>query len=100
MDSKNFLKSKSIPDRKLAHHLHALSSTAKASAVKSYEHDDLLLSHTNQGLIEVESELERTWKVTQDEIVDSSAIGVASKAFSLKLEDFGPYSVDYTRNGR
>lgn len=44
--------------------------------------------------------MERTWKVGQDEIVNSSAIGVASKAFSLKLDDFGPYAIDYTRNGR
>lgn len=97
---KNYLKNKSVPDKKLAHHLQALTSSAKASSMKSYEHDDLLLPHSNAGLIEVETELERTWKVTQDEIVESSAIGVASKAFSLKLEEFGPYSIDYTRNGR
>lgn len=88
------------PDKKLAHHLTALSSSAHASAVKSLEHDDLLLPHQNHGLMEVETEMERTWKVGQDEIVQSSAIGVASKAFSLKLDDFGPYAIDYTRNGR
>ena len=50
--------------------------------------------------MEVETEMERTWKVGQDEIVGGSAIGVAAKAFSLKLDDFGPYAIDYTRNGR
>jgi hypothetical protein len=100
MQSKDFLKSKSIPDQRLAHHLSALSSVAKASSAKSYEHDDLLLSHSNAGLIETESELERTWRVTQGEIVESSAMGVASKSFSLKLDEFGPYCMDYTRNGR
>ena len=98
--NQNFLKNKSFPDKKLAHHLTAIQSSAKASAVKSYEHDDLLLNKSNRGLIETETALERTWKVTQKEIVDSSAIGVESKAFSLKLDQFGPYDIDYTRNGR
>lgn len=44
--------------------------------------------------------MERTWKVGQQEIIDGSAIGVAGKAFSLDLDEFGPYSLDYTRNGR
>lgn len=77
-----------------------LSSTARASGVKSFQHDDLLLNKDNAGLIEVEDELERTWRVKQDEIVQASAISAASKSFSLKLDDFGPYAVDYTRNGR
>ncbi|KAL8277687.1 hypothetical protein RQP46_009960 [Phenoliferia psychrophenolica] len=100
MASKNFLKAKSHPDKKLAHHLQSLSSAAKASSLKAFEHDDLLLAHDNHGLIETETDLERTWKVNQQDIVDSSAIGVAGKAFSLKLDEFGPYDLDYTRNGR
>lgn len=100
MAEKNFLKVKAIPDKKLAHHLTALSSAAKTSSLKAFEHDDLLLSHSNGGLIEVETDLERTWKVAQQDIVDESAIGIAGKAFSLKLDEFGPYALDYTRNGR
>lgn len=95
---KNWVKSQS--DKKLGHHLNSLSSSAKASGMKSHEHDDLLLDHSNSGLMETETDMERTWKVKQDEIVESSAIATASKSFSLKLEEFGPYAVDYTRNGR
>lgn len=98
VQNKNFLNKNS--DKKLGHHLTALSSSAKASGIKSFEHDDLLLDHSNSGLMETENEMERTWKVKQDEIVESSAVGTASKAFSLKLNEFGPYAVDYTRNGR
>lgn len=102
MQRKDFVKQakKHHGDKKLAHHLQHLSSSAKASSVKAYEHDDLLLPHDNGGLIEVEDELERTWKVTQADIVDSSALGAANKSFNLKLDEFGPYAVDYTRNGR
>lgn len=99
MADKNFLKSKHIPDKKLAHHLQALTSSAKASSMKSHEHDDLLLPD-NTGLIEVETALERTWKVGQKDILDASAVNVAAKSFSLKLDEFGPYTADYTRNGR
>ncbi|KAM0786607.1 hypothetical protein ACM66B_002061 [Microbotryomycetes sp. NB124-2] len=105
MQHKNFLsrsnlKNNKTTNKKLAHHMHNLSSTAQASSAKSYEHDDLLLPHDNAGLIEVEDEMERTWRVTQQDIVNSSAIGAASKSFDLSLPDFGPYAVDYTRNGR
>jgi U3 small nucleolar RNA-associated protein 7 len=100
MDNRNYLKKGStVTDKKLAHHLQALTSASKASAIKSYEHDNLLLPQTT-GIMEVEDEMERTWRIKQNEIVENAAIGVQGKAFSLKLDDFGPYDVDYTRNGR
>ncbi|KAK4049510.1 putative U3 small nucleolar RNA-associated protein 7 [Microbotryomycetes sp. JL201] len=104
MQQKNFLSRQNLKhsgsNKKLAHHLSHLSSAAHASSAKSYEHDDLLLPQDNAGLIEAEDEMERTWRVTQQDIIDSSAVGAASKSFSLSLTDFGPYAVDYTRNGR
>ncbi|KAK4048828.1 putative U3 small nucleolar RNA-associated protein 7 [Microbotryomycetes sp. JL221] len=104
MQNKNFVSRQAIKhnnkDKRLAHHLQHLSSTAKASSTKAYEHDNLLLPQDNYGLIEPETELERTWKVTQNDIKQSSAIGAASKSFDLSLPEFGPYAVDYTRNGR
>jgi len=50
--------------------------------------------------MEAENDLERTWRITQDEIVKNSAVATQGKQFSLDLEEFGPYAVDYTRNGR
>lgn len=96
----NYSKNKNLGNLKLGLELNAIKATAKASAVQAYEHDDLLLSHGNAGLIETETEMERTWKITQKEILQGSGIAAESKAFSLKLEEFGPYEVDYTRNGR
>lgn len=87
-------------DKKLGHHLAHLSSSAVALATQSAEHDDLLLPRDNAGLMEVESELERTWRVTQGEIKEASAVGSRDKGLSLTLDEFGPYEVDYTRNGR
>ncbi|GJN93412.1 hypothetical protein Rhopal_006467-T1 [Rhodotorula paludigena] len=87
-------------DRKLAHHLAHLSATATAAAEHAYEHDDLLLNRSNAGAMEAEGDLERTWRVTQDEIAQGSALAAEGKQLKLDLPEFGPYAVDYTRNGR
>ncbi|GAA5886132.1 hypothetical protein JCM16303_000057 [Sporobolomyces ruberrimus] len=88
-------------DKKLGHHLAHLTSTAQATAEMNYEHDQLLLlNQDNQGLMEAENDMERTWRTTQKEIVENSSVATEGKAFSLNLEEFGPYAVDYTRNGR
>lgn len=54
-----------------------------------------------QGGIEVdEADGERTWRVGQDEIVKEVGVASGNKRFDLKFDGFGPYKVDYTRNGR
>lgn len=87
-------------DVKLEHHLEHLSATAQAASRHAHEHDDLLLPAQNHGLLETENALERTWRVTQDDILGASHVAAADKRFSLALDQFGPYAVDYTRNGR
>lgn len=42
---------------------------------------------------------ERTWKFTQKDIMPQLDLESATKAFDLELS-FGPYHVDFTRNGR
>lgn len=51
------------------------------------------------GYLEAEG-LEKTFKVTQKQLIPNLPISAASKSFELKLDHFGPYSIDYTRNGR
>ncbi|PIK54086.1 putative WD repeat-containing protein 46 isoform X2 [Apostichopus japonicus] len=41
-----------------------------------------------------------TYDVRQSEITESVDIGSAAKRFELTLNQFGPYRMDYTRNGR
>ncbi|GAA5989617.1 hypothetical protein JCM5350_003195 [Sporobolomyces pararoseus] len=88
-------------DKKLGHHLAHLTSTAQTLAESNYEHDQLLLlNQDNQGLMETENDLERTWRVTQKEIAENSSVATQGKQFNLDLNEFGPYAIDYTRNGR
>jgi U3 small nucleolar RNA-associated protein 7 len=58
-----------------------------------------LLENT-EGYLEPEGEMERTYKVRQDEITSEVAAATATKRFDLKLDQLGPYVFDYSRNGR
>nr|GFD60595.1 putative u3 small nucleolar RNA-associated protein 7 [Tanacetum cinerariifolium] len=60
-----------------------------------------ILLENNEGLLETEHELERTYKVRQDEIKAAVATETAKKGFELRLDGLGPYDVcEYSRNGR
>ncbi|SCU82451.1 LANO_0B06282g1_1 [Lachancea nothofagi CBS 11611] len=51
------------------------------------------------GFLEAESEMEKTFRVKQDEIVSAVDVSTSNKALDLKLREFGPYSINYSRNG-
>jgi len=52
------------------------------------------------GFLEAEEPMERTYKFKQDDIVEAVDVGAANKKFDLSLPEFGPYTLDYSRNGR
>jgi len=51
------------------------------------------------GYLEAEG-MERTYRFKQRDIKNAVDLNTARKAFTLKMEDTGPYKIDYTRNGR
>ena len=44
--------------------------------------------------------MERTYKYKQKDIKSAVDLNTARKIFNLTLPKFGPYSIDYSRNGR
>lgn len=72
------------------------AQTARAQAL--LEDAEMLLVE-DAGKMEVEGEMERTWRVGQNEIVQSAGQEAARGRKELKL-DGGPYRSRYTRNGR
>ena len=92
------IRKQSIKDRKLRGNLRALEAKYKDATLKASEAEILL--ENEAGLLEADGELEKTYKVRQDEIKREIAIETAKKSFELKLNEFGPYVMDYTRNGR
>ena len=88
----------SVRDKKLRGNLKALETRYKDATLKAKDAEILL--ENESGFLEPEGELERTYKVRQDELKKDIPIETAKKGFDLKLEELGPYMVDYTRNGR
>lgn len=91
--------SKSVKDKKLRSNLKSLESKYKDAVLKAHD-AEILLEHES-GFLEPEDELERTYKVRQDEVKGSVAVETARKGFEIRLRGgLGPYGCDYTRNGR
>ncbi|KAH8705636.1 putative small nucleolar ribonucleoprotein complex subunit [Talaromyces proteolyticus] len=89
---------KGIKDKKLRGNLRAVEDRYQTAALRAKDAEILL--ENDGGFLEPEGELEKTYKVRQDDIKENIGIEVAKKGFELKLEDFGPYRADYTRNGK
>ncbi|KAL8634961.1 MAG: hypothetical protein Q9228_007501, partial [Teloschistes exilis] len=89
---------KSIRDKKLKSNLKSLEGKYQDATLKAKDAEILL--ENESGFLEPEGELERTYKVRQDELKQGLAIETIRKSFELDLEDLGPYTADYTKNGR
>lgn len=92
------IQTRGIKDRKLRGNLRSLEDKFKDAAVKAKD-SEILLEHES-GFLEPEGELERTYKVRQSEIQSDVGIETAKKGFELRLDGLGPYTADYTRNGK
>lgn len=86
-----------VKDRKLRANLKRIESKYK-DAILSAKDAEILLEN-QEGFLQPDHELEKTYKVRQDEIQHAVGIQQAKKAIELKL-DMGPYVSEYTRNGR
>ncbi|KAL1792850.1 hypothetical protein ACET3X_009357 [Alternaria dauci] len=93
------IRPKSVKDKKLRSNIKSLEAKNKQAAIEAKNVEVLL--ENNPGLLEPENELERTYKVRQDEIKREVGVETAKKSFELRLEGLGPYDVcEYSRNGR
>jgi U3 small nucleolar RNA-associated protein 7 len=86
-----------IANKKLRTTLQRQSANNQRS--KNLLRDAELLLPEEAGKMEAEGDMDRTWRISQDEIVRSIGVeaGRGRKEFAL---DGGPYRARYTRNGR
>lgn len=89
---------RNIKDKKLRANLRALEDRYKDATLKAKDAEILL--ENSSGLLEPEGELERTYKVRQADIQSDVGVETAKKGFELRLDGLGPYTHDYTRNGK
>jgi len=89
---------KNLKDKKLKGKLAAKEALYKRSARNAAKVEQWLLP-SEGGYLEAEG-LERTSNYKQEDIVREVDLSSSRKAFDIKLQEFGPYVVDYTSNGR
>jgi U3 small nucleolar RNA-associated protein 7 len=86
-----------IANKKLRTTLQRQSANTERS--KRLLRDAELLLPNEAGKMEVEGNMDRTWRISQDEIVSSISVEAGRGRKELAL-DSGPYRARYTRNGR
>lgn len=84
-------------DRKLRSLLKREDLNSRAAAEQAADAE--ILQTEQSGFLQPENEMEHTFKVSQQEIVESVDLATANKRFSLKLPDLGPYKADYSQTG-
>lgn len=92
------IQTRNIKDKKLRANLRSLEGRYKDATLKAKDAEILL--ENSSGLLEPEGELERTYKVRQADIQSDVGVETAKKGFELTLGGLGPYTHDYTRNGK
>ncbi|KAF8477185.1 WD40-repeat-containing domain protein [Kalaharituber pfeilii] len=88
---------KVVKDKKLRGNLKKLELRYRDAALQAK--DSELLLQEEAGFIQTEG-MERTFKLSQEELKKEVDLATAQKSFELKLPTFGPYYIDYTRTGR
>ncbi|EGV60225.1 putative U3 small nucleolar RNA-associated protein 7 [Yamadazyma tenuis] len=68
-------------------------------ALRSAAGTELLLQE-EAGFLEADGPMEKTFKFKQDDIKDVVDQGTLNKTFKLSLAQYGPYQMDFTRNGK
>lgn len=86
-----------VKDLKLRSHLNRLAE--HATLAKTLVEDAELLMTGEKGRMQAEGGIEKTWRVEQDEIIQSVGVEAATQRKEWKL-DGGSYRARYSRNGR
>lgn len=84
-------------DRKLRADLRRQNEQLARAAKESASTDALLVEQA--GFLQPETEMDKTFKVTQDEILASVDTSMRKKRISLKLPQLGPYGCRYSSTG-
>ena len=87
-----------LKDKKLKTHLKQTEHKYKEAALEAARADMLLPEEA--GYLEPEGPLEQTWKLRQEELKKHVDVQTASQMFSLDLPQLGPYTLNFSRNGR
>jgi len=92
-------KRKNMSDRAVKANISRLETKRLEAAVAAADAE--LVLHTEQsGFIEPETEMDRTYRLTQKELKHHVDEQTAKQIFDLNLDQYSPYGIDYDRSGR
>jgi U3 small nucleolar RNA-associated protein 7 len=84
----------------LQRQMHRRETKRLQNAIMAADAEEILHTHTSR-LVEVESDMERTIQLTQQQLKnDHLQESVARNIFDLELKEYGPYKLRYDRSGR
>jgi len=96
---RSLLKRKRTRDRAVRADLNRLENKRLEAAVAAVDAE--LILHTEQsGFIEPETEMERTYKLSQMQLKNHLDEQTSRQIFDLKLDQYNPYGMNYDRSGR
>jgi len=96
---RSLVKRKKMRDRVVKADITRLETKRLQAAVAAADAE--LVLHTEQsGFIETETEMDRTYKMTQKELKNHVDEQTAEQIFDLTLDQYSPYGINYDRSGR
>ena len=90
---------KGVADRKLRADATEALALGHEVAERKMRAQEWLLP-TEAGILEAEDEMERTYRVSQRDVVQNVDIASGRKVMDIKMEELGPYSVSMNASGR
>jgi U3 small nucleolar RNA-associated protein 7 len=92
-------KRKRLSDRGLKADI-SRKETKRLEAAIAAADAELVLHTESSGFIEVETEMERTYKLSQNELKNHLDEQTSRHIYDLKLDTYSPYECNYDRSGR
>ncbi|KAJ0988769.1 hypothetical protein J5N97_007125 [Dioscorea zingiberensis] len=87
-----------LRDKKLKSQLVFREKLYGQSAKAAVKHEQWLMP-SEEGFLEPEG-FEKTWRITQQSLLNEVDVNSSRKAFDMILPELGPYTMKYTSNGR
>lgn len=89
---------KGVKDKKLRRKMRQNEAAIREAEEKARREE--ILQTGRGGGMEAEGEMERTWRVGQDEVARAVDERTRKNIFDLRLDTLGPYRACYSRNGQ
>jgi U3 small nucleolar RNA-associated protein 7 len=96
---RSLMKRKGFGDRAVKADINRKETRRLEAAIAAAD-AELVLHTEESGFIEVENEMEKTYKLTQNQLKEHLDEQIAKKIYDLRLDQYSPYGMNYDPSGR